>query len=142
VLVAMGHAWEPLRDGSRTVTALYNFVYAFHMPASAGTLYGYLLHGFVAQGAKYGGWYSPGWIHQPLGEVTVTVAAAAIVTVLCTPPVRRVFRFVVEPTIDRAFRPAAPGPAREPRDARRPHEGRDAGEAREPGTRVGSGALS
>jgi hypothetical protein len=33
VLVAVGHAWEPLRDGSRAVTALYMFVYAFHMPA-------------------------------------------------------------------------------------------------------------
>ncbi|WSA47701.1 acyltransferase family protein [Streptomyces sp. NBC_01803] len=33
VLVALGHAWEPLRDGSRTVTALYMAVYAFHMPA-------------------------------------------------------------------------------------------------------------
>ncbi len=33
VLVAVGHAWEPLRDGSRTVDALYMLVYAFHMPA-------------------------------------------------------------------------------------------------------------
>ncbi|SOD64540.1 Fucose 4-O-acetylase [Streptomyces zhaozhouensis] len=33
VLVAMGHAWEPLRADSRAVTALYMFVYAFHMPA-------------------------------------------------------------------------------------------------------------
>jgi fucose 4-O-acetylase-like acetyltransferase len=129
VLVACFLAWVP---GRRLwFTAL-----------GAGTLYGYLLHGFVAQGARYGGWYSPGWIHQPLGEVTVTLAAAAIVTALCTPPVRRVFRFVVEPTIEWAFRPAPPGPAREHRDARRPRAARDAGEAREPGTRVGSGALS
>lgn len=33
VLVAMGHAWEPLRDGSRAVSALYIVVYTFHMPA-------------------------------------------------------------------------------------------------------------
>ncbi|WP_421108702.1 acyltransferase family protein [Streptomyces sp. NEAU-S77] len=33
VLVAMGHSWEPLRDGSRAASALYMFVYAFHMPA-------------------------------------------------------------------------------------------------------------
>ena len=31
VLVATGHAWEPLRDGSRAVSALYLLVYAFHM---------------------------------------------------------------------------------------------------------------
>lgn len=29
-MVAMGHAWEPLRDGSRTVTAFHLSVYAFH----------------------------------------------------------------------------------------------------------------
>ncbi|MEU0837917.1 acyltransferase family protein [Streptomyces sp. NPDC005962] len=33
VLVAMGHSWEPLRNGSRAASALYMFVYAFHMPA-------------------------------------------------------------------------------------------------------------
>ncbi|MDH6622790.1 fucose 4-O-acetylase-like acetyltransferase [Streptomyces sp. LBL] len=70
----------------------------------AGTLYGYLLHGFVAQGAKFWGWYGPAWVHRPLGEITVTVVAATVVTVLCTPPVRRVFRFVVEPRTDWAFR--------------------------------------
>lgn len=33
VLVAVGHAWEPLRDSSRAVSALYVVVYTFHMPA-------------------------------------------------------------------------------------------------------------
>ncbi|MGI5459481.1 acyltransferase family protein [Streptomyces sp. CA-249302] len=114
VLVACFLAWVP---GRRTwFTAL-----------GAGTLYGYLLHGFVAQGSKFWGWYSPEWIHRPLGEITVTVAAAAIVTVLCTPPVRRIFRFVVEPTMEWAFR-------RDPRGAPEP--------ARELGTRTGARALS
>ncbi len=31
VLVAIGHSWEPLRSGSRSVTALYTLVYAVHM---------------------------------------------------------------------------------------------------------------
>lgn len=35
VLVACGHAWEPLAHGSRAVTAAYLTVYAFHMPAFA-----------------------------------------------------------------------------------------------------------
>ncbi len=70
----------------------------------AGTLYGYLLHGFVAQGAKFWGWYDPAWVHRPLGGVAVTVVAAGVVTVLCTPPVRQAFRFAVEPRITRAFR--------------------------------------
>lgn len=33
VLVAMGHAWEPLTDGSRAAEAFYMTVYTFHMPA-------------------------------------------------------------------------------------------------------------
>jgi fucose 4-O-acetylase-like acetyltransferase len=70
----------------------------------AGTLYGYLLHGFVAQGSKYWGWYDPAWVYEPLGEIVVTIVAAVIVTVLCTPPVRRAFRFVMEPDLKWAFR--------------------------------------
>ncbi|MCI3271062.1 acyltransferase family protein [Streptomyces cylindrosporus] len=117
VLVACFLAWVP---GRRTwFTAL-----------GAGTLYGYLLHGFVAQGSKFWGWYSPDWIHRPLGELTVTVAAATIVTLLCTPPVRRIFRCVVEPNMGWAFR-------RDPRDPQGAPE-----PARELGTRIGSRALS
>ncbi|KPC73023.1 membrane protein, partial [Streptomyces sp. NRRL WC-3753] len=33
VLVAMGHAWQPLTSDSRAAEALYMVVYAFHMPA-------------------------------------------------------------------------------------------------------------
>ncbi|MFD5538792.1 acyltransferase family protein, partial [Streptomyces sp. NPDC127079] len=33
VLVAMGHSWEPLKGDSRVLEAMYNVVYAFHMPA-------------------------------------------------------------------------------------------------------------
>ncbi|MXM66619.1 acyltransferase family protein [Streptomyces sp. HUCO-GS316] len=70
----------------------------------AGTLYGYLLHGFVAQAANHWGWYDPAWVHRPLGEITVTVVATTVVTLLCTPPVRRVFRLAVEPRTEWAFR--------------------------------------
>ncbi|CAM5694405.1 hypothetical protein SFUMM280S_09468 [Streptomyces fumanus] len=59
----------------------------------AGTLYGYLLHGFLIKGGDYLGWFRPSRLHTPLGEVLVTVLAAAAVTLLCTAPVRRVFRF-------------------------------------------------
>jgi fucose 4-O-acetylase-like acetyltransferase len=77
----------------------------------AGTLYGYLLHGFVAQGAKFWGWYDPAWVRQPLGEITVTLIAAAVVSVLCTPPVRRAFRFVMEPKLEWAFRSQTADPS-------------------------------
>ncbi|MGK5533951.1 acyltransferase family protein, partial [Streptomyces sp. URMC 129] len=45
VLVALGHAWEPLREGSRTVMAVYMAVYAFHMPAFI-VIAGYFSRGF------------------------------------------------------------------------------------------------
>ncbi|MFF4547795.1 acyltransferase family protein [Streptomyces sp. NPDC001435] len=101
VLVACFLAWVPGRRMWFTVLG-------------AGTLYGYLLHGFLAQGSKFWGWYDPAWVHRPLGVATVTVVAAAVVTVLCTPPVRRVFRFTMEPEMEPAFRGEATGAARAP----------------------------
>ncbi|GGJ16483.1 membrane protein [Streptomyces brasiliensis] len=99
VLVACFLAWVPGRRTWFTVLG-------------AGTLYGYLLHGFVAQGSKFWGWYDPAWVHRPLGEVTVTFVAAAVMTVLCTPPVRRLFRFSMEPGMEWAFRRDAAEAAR------------------------------
>ncbi|MFC4331725.1 acyltransferase family protein [Streptomyces andamanensis] len=74
-----------------------------------GTLYGYLLHGFVIKGVLYAGWFETAWLHRPLGALVVTVVAAGGVTLLCTRPVRGVFRCVVEPRMDWAFRRDAAG---------------------------------
>ncbi|MFI6933105.1 acyltransferase family protein [Streptomyces sp. NPDC050287] len=71
----------------------------------AGTLYGYLLHGFLIKGGEYGGWFDHAWLERPLGEIFLSVLAAAAVTLLCTSPVRRVFRFAMEPTMEWAFKP-------------------------------------
>jgi fucose 4-O-acetylase-like acetyltransferase len=79
----------------------------------AGTLYGYLLHGFVVKAGDYQGWFEHSVLHRPLGEIAVSVLAAVMVTLLCTAPVRRVFRFVMEPRMDWAFKRDAAGPARE-----------------------------
>ncbi|WP_431774285.1 acyltransferase family protein [Streptomyces cucumeris] len=79
----------------------------------AGTLYGYLLHGFLAKGSRFWGWYDHPWVHRPLGAVAVTALAAAVVTALCAPPVRRLFRCAMEPRMEWAFRSAAPEPAPE-----------------------------
>ncbi len=70
----------------------------------AGTLYGYLLHGFFVKAADYRGWYDEQWLHGPLGEVFVTLLAGVVVTALCTLPVRKAFRFVMEPEMNWAFR--------------------------------------
>jgi fucose 4-O-acetylase-like acetyltransferase len=93
-------SWVPSRD--TWFTAL-----------GAGTIYGYLLHGFIAKGSRTWDWYAAEWIHTPAGEVVVTLIGAAIVTLLCTSPVRRVFRFAVEPSMGWAFRrDQEPRPAR------------------------------
>ncbi|WP_432066368.1 acyltransferase family protein [Streptomyces sp. C10-9-1] len=79
------------------------------------TMYGYLLHGFLAKSAVYEGWYDAwgGWPREPLGMVFVTLVAATAVTVLCTSPVRRVFRFAVEPSVEWVFRRETARPERE-----------------------------
>ncbi|WP_432056758.1 acyltransferase family protein [Streptomyces sp. bgisy022] len=110
VLTACFFAWVP---GRRTwFTAL-----------GAGTLCGYLLHGFVVKTADYRGWFELSVLDGPFGAVLVTVLAAAMVTLLCTAPVRRVFRPVMEPAMDWAFKRDRAEPAREraqdaPREAR------------------------
>ncbi|EST37244.1 hypothetical protein N566_14060, partial [Streptomycetaceae bacterium MP113-05] len=88
-----------------------------------GTLYGYLLHGFPAKGSVYRGWYEQPWVGSPAGMVAVTAFAALLVTVLCTAPVRRLFRFAVEPRLDWLFRTApADGGASPQRDPVSPPE--------------------
>ncbi|WP_329217363.1 acyltransferase family protein [Streptomyces sp. NBC_01485] len=93
----------------------------------AGTLYGYLLHGFLIKGADYRGWFDHPALHRPLGEIAVSVTAAVAVTLLCTAPVRRVFRFAVEPRMEWAFKRDAAALARE----REEHEKREKREKRE-----------
>ncbi|MGW0915902.1 acyltransferase family protein [Streptomyces sp. NPDC002784] len=102
VLTACFFAWVPRRH--MWFTAL-----------GAGTLYGYLLHGFVVKAGDYQGWFDHDWLHRPLGQIFVTVLAAAGVTLLCTAPVRRVFRAVMEPEMKWAFR-------RDPAEAARERE--------------------
>ncbi|QWB22527.1 acyltransferase family protein [Streptomyces koelreuteriae] len=92
VLVACFLAWVPGRRMWFTVLG-------------AGTLCGYLLHGFVAQAAKYWGWYEPAWVRGPVGALIATLVAAAVMTALCTPSVRRLFRCVTEPGMEWAFGP-------------------------------------
>ncbi|MEV1023535.1 acyltransferase family protein [Streptomyces sp. NPDC050264] len=99
LLAACFFAWVPGRK--LWVTSL-----------GAGTLYGYLLHGFLAKGSRFWDWYDAHWMHTPLGEIAVTLIAASVITVLCTPPVQRMFRFVMEPKMEWAFKRDAAAVAR------------------------------
>ncbi|MGK5496438.1 acyltransferase family protein [Streptomyces sp. URMC 125] len=111
VLTVCFLAWVP---GRRTwFTAL-----------GVGTLYAYLLHGFFAQWARMHDWYDRlEWIYTPAGAIAVTAAAAVLGTVLCTTPVQRVFRPVVEPRVDWIFKPDA-SPAGSGRGGPSPADGR------------------
>ncbi|MFC6061850.1 acyltransferase family protein [Streptomyces ochraceiscleroticus] len=92
VLVTCFFAWVPKRQTWFTVLG-------------AGTLYGYLLHGFLAKGSRFWGWFDDyQWLHTPLGEIAVTLIAGAVVTALCTPPVQRAFRWAMEPRMAWAFK--------------------------------------
>ncbi|WP_037820130.1 acyltransferase family protein [Streptomyces sp. NRRL S-146] len=106
VLTACFFAWVPRRH--MWFTAL-----------GAGTLYGYLLHGFLVKAGDYRGWFEASWLHRPAGEILVTALAAAVVTVLCTKPVQRVFRFAMEPKMAWAFKRDAAELARERQSAER-----------------------
>ncbi|MFJ8631422.1 acyltransferase family protein [Streptomyces sp. NPDC093568] len=100
LLTACFFAWVPRRH--MWFTAL-----------GAGTLYGYLLHGFVVKAGDYQGWFDHAWLHRPLGEIFVSVLAAVGVTLLCTAPVQRVFRFAMEPKMEWAFKRDAAEVARD-----------------------------
>ncbi|WP_328889044.1 acyltransferase family protein [Streptomyces sp. NBC_00316] len=76
----------------------------------AGTICGYLLHGFLIKGAGFAGLHNRyAWLSEPGGLVLVSLVAASAVTLLCTPPVRRVLRFATEPDMNYAFRRDATG---------------------------------
>ncbi|MGA5413866.1 acyltransferase family protein [Streptomyces pseudogriseolus] len=93
----------------------------------AGTIYGYLLHAFLVRAGNYTDFYDLPALHEPLGVLGLTVFAAAAVTLLCTRPVQRALRCVVEPRMDWAFRRDA-GEAARVREQRRPAEVRAPGE--------------
>ncbi|MDH6223400.1 fucose 4-O-acetylase-like acetyltransferase [Streptomyces sp. MJP52] len=94
VLVACFLSWVPAR---RTwFTAL-----------GTGTLYGYLLHGFLMKFLARTSLYDLLQPYGRLGHLAVTLLGALLVTALCTAPVRRLFRPVVEPRTPWAFRQPA-----------------------------------
>ncbi|GAA3498090.1 acyltransferase family protein [Streptomyces prasinosporus] len=111
LLTACFFAWVPRRR--MWFTAL-----------GAGTLYGYLLHGFVVKAGDYQGWFEHSALRGPLGWTAVSVLAVVLVTLLCTKPVQRVFRFAMEPRMEWAFKRDAAELARE-RERREKRETRE-----------------
>ncbi|MFJ3554054.1 MULTISPECIES: acyltransferase family protein [Streptomyces] len=98
LLTACFFAWVPRR-------------HMWFTSLGAGTIYGYLLHAFLVKAGGYAGWFHDPVFEEPLGAIGLTVLAAAAVTVLCTKPVQRALRCVVEPRMAWAFRQEAGGTA-------------------------------
>jgi fucose 4-O-acetylase-like acetyltransferase len=65
----------------------------------AATMYAYLLHGFVVKGVER----FHGRLDNPLGVALVVVFGVVLATVLCTPPVRKITKWAIEPNISWAF---------------------------------------
>ncbi|GAB2924473.1 acyltransferase family protein [Streptomyces sp. NPDC059173] len=85
-------AWVPGRERWFTVLG-------------AGTICGYLLHGFLIKGAEYAGLFDHHtWLSGPVGLVVVSVVAAVAVTLMCAPLVGRALKWATDPDMDWAFR--------------------------------------
>jgi fucose 4-O-acetylase-like acetyltransferase len=88
---------------------------AWFTALGAGTICGYLLHGFAVKAGDYWGLFeSQPWLGGPVGLVVLTLGTGVMVTLMCSPPVRRALRFVTEPEMKWAFRQdaAESGPRR------------------------------
>ncbi|MQA78348.1 MAG: acyltransferase family protein [Streptosporangiales bacterium] len=70
----------------------------------AASLYVYLLHRFVVKAAEYNGLYDIAWIQTPLGVLALVGGALVLTLILASPPVRALFRPVVEPRLEWLFR--------------------------------------
>ncbi|MGW3303340.1 acyltransferase family protein [Streptomyces rubiginosohelvolus] len=85
-------AWVPGRERWFTVLG-------------AGTICGYLLHGFLIKGAEYTGLFDRyTWLSDPVGLVVVSLVAAVAVTLMCAPLVGRALKWATEPDMNWAFR--------------------------------------
>jgi fucose 4-O-acetylase-like acetyltransferase len=69
------------------------------------TLYAYLLHGFFTKLMEYMGWYDMPFLHTLPGVAATAAAGAVLATILCTPPIRKVMHWALEPDMSWAFVP-------------------------------------
>ncbi|SEF97855.1 Fucose 4-O-acetylase [Thermomonospora echinospora] len=86
----------------------------------AMTLYAYLLHGFLTRLMKFTSFDDLEFWHTVPGVLTMAAVAVVVGTLLCTPPVVKSMKWLLEPKIGWAFTGLRrPQPARPDRGARR-----------------------
>ncbi|MCO5998703.1 acyltransferase family protein [Actinoallomurus rhizosphaericola] len=71
----------------------------------AATLYAYLLHGFLTKLLEYMGWWDVSFLHTIPGVLLTAATGAVVATLLCTPPVRKLMHWALEPDMSWAFVP-------------------------------------
>jgi fucose 4-O-acetylase-like acetyltransferase len=71
----------------------------------SATLYAYLLHGFATKLMEYMGWYDTPFLHTYAGVAVTALCGALLATFLCSPPVRKVMHWALEPDMSWAFVP-------------------------------------
>ncbi len=86
--------------------------------------------GFLVKEGSYAGWFSHPVLDSPLGEIGLTVLGATVITLLCTKPVQRVLRCVVEPRMEWLFKRDRARPPGAARSGRRRRKNREGGEDR------------
>ncbi|MFB7861691.1 acyltransferase family protein [Streptomyces sp. NPDC056069] len=70
----------------------------------AGTMSAFLLHAFVRQAALHGGLYDHEFFQGVPGQAVLTVLSAGLALALCTRPVHRLMRPLIEPRLRWLFR--------------------------------------
>ena len=69
------------------------------------TLYAYLLHGFATKLVVFMGWYDTPFLHTYAGVAVTALAGALLATFLCSPLVRKLMHWALEPDMSWAFVP-------------------------------------
>jgi fucose 4-O-acetylase-like acetyltransferase len=70
----------------------------------SGTMYAFLLHAFLRQALLLTHGYDHLLWHSLFGQLLLTAASVALTLILCTTPVRRAFRLLVEPPLAWCFK--------------------------------------
>ncbi|MFE3184910.1 acyltransferase family protein [Streptomyces violascens] len=81
--------------------------HAWYTALGAGTMSAFLLHAFIRQALVHTHTYDHHVLHHPAGQVVLTALSIALALVLCTRPVGRIMRPLIEPRLSWLFRPSS-----------------------------------
>lgn len=84
--------------------------HAWYSALGAGTMSAFLIHAFIRQALVHTHAYDHQVLHHLAGQAALTAVSISLALVLCTHPVGRIMRPLIEPRLNWLFRPvSAPG---------------------------------